>query len=49
MQVKRQQVEMDMEEWTDSKLGKEYLKAAHTVTLLIKLIYRVYHVKSWAG
>ena len=24
MQVKKQQVELDMEQWTDSKLGKEY-------------------------
>ena len=29
MQVKRQQLEMDMEEWIGSKLGKEYLKATY--------------------
>ena len=27
MQVKKQQLEPDMEQWTDSKLGKEYVKA----------------------
>ena len=25
MQVKKQQLELDMEQWTGSKLGKEYL------------------------
>ena len=27
MQVKKQDLELDMEQWTGSKLGKEYLKA----------------------
>jgi len=27
MQVKKQQLEPDMEQWTSSKLGKEYVKA----------------------
>ena len=27
MQVKKQQLELDMEQWTDSKLEKEYAKA----------------------
>ena len=26
MQVKKQQLQLDMEQWTDSKLGKEYVK-----------------------
>ena len=26
MQVKKQQLELDMEKWTGSKLGKEYIK-----------------------
>ena len=26
MQVKKQQLELDMEQWTDSKSGKEYIK-----------------------
>ena len=29
MQVKKQQLEPDMEQWTGSKLGKEYVKAVH--------------------
>ena len=29
MQVKEQQLELDMEEWTGSKLGKEYVKAVN--------------------
>ena len=29
MQVKKQQLEMDMEQWTGSKLGKEYIKAVY--------------------
>ena len=34
MQVKKQQLEPDIEQWTSSKLGKEYIKAVY-VTLLI--------------
>ena len=34
MQVKKQQLELDMEQRTGSKLGKEYVKAIY-VTLLI--------------
>ena len=29
MQVKKQQLELDMEQWTGSKLGKEYIKAVY--------------------
>ena len=29
MQVKKQQLELDMEQHTGSKLGKEYIKAAY--------------------
>ena len=29
MQVNKQQLEPDMEQWTDSKLGKEYVKAVY--------------------
>ena len=29
MQVKKQQLELDMEQQTGSKLGKEYVKAVH--------------------
>ena len=35
MQVKKQQLEPDMEQWTDSKLGKEYAKAIYIFTLLV--------------
>ena len=28
-QVNKQQLELDMEQWTDSKLGKEYVKAVY--------------------
>jgi len=29
MQIKKQQLELDMEQWTGSKLGKEYLKGVY--------------------
>ena len=29
MQVKKQQLKPDMEQWTGSKLGKEYVKAVY--------------------
>ena len=29
MQIKMQQLEPDMEQWTGSKLGKEYIKAMY--------------------
>ena len=29
MQVKKQQLEPDMEQWTDSKLGKEYVETVY--------------------
>ena len=29
MQMKKQQSELDMEQWTGSKLGKEYVKAVY--------------------
>ena len=29
MQVKKQQLEPDMDKWTSSKLGKEYFKAVY--------------------
>ena len=29
MQVKKQQLETDMKQWTGSKLGKEYIKAVY--------------------
>ena len=29
MQIKKQQLEPDMEQWTGSELGKEYIKAVY--------------------
>ena len=29
MKIKKQQLELDMEQWTSSKLGKEYVKAVY--------------------
>ena len=29
MYVRKQQLNLDMEKWTGSKLGKKYIKAAH--------------------
>ena len=29
MQVKKQQIELDMEQWTGSKLGEDYVKAVY--------------------
>ena len=38
MQVKKQQLELDMEQQTSSKLGKEYIKAVYChLTLLFNL------------
>ena len=37
MQVKKKQLELDMEQWTGSKFGKEYIKAV-VVTLLFNLM-----------
>ena len=48
MQVRKQQLEPDMEQQTDSKLGKEYIKAV-CCHLLIYFICRVHHVKCKAG
>ena len=35
IQIKKQQLEPDMEQRTGSKLGQEYLKTIYMVTLLI--------------
>ena len=46
MQVSKQQLELDMEQQTGSKSGKEYSRL-YIVTLLILLICRLYHEKRW--
>ena len=47
MQVRKQQLELDMEQQTSSKLRKEYVKAVYF--LFIQFICRVHHEKRWAG
>ena len=47
MQIKKQQLELDMKQRTGYKLGKEYIKA-YIVSLHIQLICRVQHAKCWA-
>ena len=48
MQVKKQQLELDMEWWTGSKWGKEYVKAVYCHAAYL-LICRVPHAKCQAG
>ena len=48
MQVKKQQLEPDMEQWTGSKLGKEYIKAVYCHPACLTL-YKVHHVRCQAG
>ena len=46
MQVKKQQLEQDMEQWAGSKLGKEYIKAVYYHPAYLTSI-RVHHEKCW--
>ena len=48
MQVKKEQLETDMEQWTGSKLGKEYNKAAYCHTAYLTFMQSTY-VKRQAG
>ena len=48
MQDNKQQLVLNMEQWTVSKLAKGYVNL-FIVTLLIKLLYSVHHVKCQAG
>ena len=45
MQVKKQQLELDMEQWTGSKLGKEYIKAVYCSPCLLNL-YAEYNMRN---
>ena len=45
MEVKKQQLELDMEQWTGSTLGKEYVKDIYCY--LAYLTYSVQHTKCW--
>ena len=42
MQVRKQQLEADMEQWTGSKLGKEYVKAPCLFNLYAEYIVDKY-------
>ena len=46
MQVKKQQLELDMEQQTSSKLGKEYIKDVYCHPAYL-IICRVHHEKRW--
>ena len=48
MQIKKQQLELDMEQWTDLKLGKEYVKAIYCHSAYL-IICWVDHAKCQAG
>ena len=50
LQVKKQQLDLDMEQQTGSKLGKECVKAVYCHTVyLTYMICRVHHAKCEAG
>ena len=46
MQVKKQQLEPDMERWTGSKLGNEYVKVVYCYQYTIYCI--LYTIYNWA-
>ena len=46
MQIKKQQLELDMEKQTGSKLGMEYVKAVYCHPAYLTYICRVHHAKS---
>ena len=48
MQAKMQQLVLDMEQQTGSKLGKEYVKTDYCHPAYL-IYYRVCDVKCWAG
>ena len=48
MQVKKQQLELDMEPQTGSKLGKEYVNAVHYHPSYLSYRQSTYE-KCWAG
>ena len=53
MQVKKQQLELDIEQWTGSKLGKEYNKAVyshpHNLYSAYNNLYADYIMQNAAG
>ena len=46
MQVRKQQLELDMEQQTGSKSGKEYVKVVHCYPVYLTMC-RVHHEKCW--
>ena len=49
MQVKKQQLEPYIEQWTGSKLRKEYDKAVYFHPVYLTYIQNTYHVRCQAG
>ena len=49
MQVRKQQLEPDVEQWTGSKLGKEYVKAVYCHPDYLTYIHHEHHAKFGAG
>ena len=42
MQVKKQQLELNMEQWTGSKSGKEYIKAVYCHPVYLTYMHPIY-------
>ena len=48
MQVKKQQLELDVEQWTGSELGKEYIKAVYChLAYLTYMQSMLYEMPGW--
>ena len=47
MQVRKQQLELDMEQQTGSKLGKEYIKAVYHLAYLTYMLSTSCEMPSW--
>ena len=47
MQVKKQPLELDMKQWTGSKLGKEYVKAVYCHPAYLTYMQRISHEMPW--
>ena len=48
MQVKKQQLEQDMEQWTGSRLGKEYVKAVYCHTAYLTYMQSIsFEMPGW--
>ena len=48
MKVKKKQLELDMEQWTDSKLEKEYIKAIYCHPAYLTYMHNtLYEMPCW--